>query len=233
MSGVRLNLVNPNSTAAMTEKIAAAARRAAMPDTEIIARTSSSGPPSIEGYHDGAMALPGLLAEIERGEGDGASAHIIACFDDTGLDAARSAAACPVVGIGEAACLLATQLAERFVVVTAAAVSVPVLEGNLRRNGLDARCAAVKAAGLGVLDIEDQAEGAVAGAMRRAAEEFPDAAIVLGCAGMASLAARLAEELDRPVIDGVAAAIVLAEGLVRLAHAPVKTGGWAPPRWPG
>ena len=214
---MRIHVANPNTSEGMTATIAEAARLAASPGTEIVASTSRSGPASIEGPLDGARAVPGLLAEIER-LGD-ADAHVIACFDDTGLDAARCVVPAPVIGIGEAACLLATQLAARFVIVTAAPISVPVLEGNLRRSGLGGACAAVRAAGVAVLAIEGDGDP-VEVAARRAAAEFPDAAIVLGCAGMAALTRRLAAELDRPVVDGVGAAVAIAEGLVRLGHAP-------------
>jgi allantoin racemase len=231
MAGIRLHVLNPNTTVAMTGTIAAAARRVAGPETEIIARTSREGPPTIEGWHDGAMAVPGLLTEIDRAEAEGVDAHVIACFDDTGIDAARSAARAPVVGIGEAACLAALQVAERFVIVTSAPVSVPVLKANVSRAGLHGRCAGVRAAGLGVAELEtDAGEGEVAAAVRRAAAELPEAAIVLGCAGMADFAAELSAELARPVVDPVSAGIVLAEGMARLGLATVKTGGWALPR---
>ena len=220
---MRIHVANPNTSEAMTVTIAEVARRAASPGTEVAASTSRSGPASIEGYLEGALAAPGLVAEIERAAD--ADAHVVACFDDTGLDAARMVARTPVVGIGEAACLLATQLAERFVIVTAAPVSVPVLEGNLRRNGLGTSCAGVIAAGVAVLEIEEDADP-VETAARTAAAGFPDAAIVLGCAGMASMAERLSVELDRPVVEGVGAAIVLAEGLVRLGHTSSQASGW-------
>ena len=87
---MRILVVNPNTTARMTETIARAARGAAASGTEIVAVTSSMGPASIEGYYDEALAVPGLLVEIAEGERAGADAAIIACFDDTGLDAARA-----------------------------------------------------------------------------------------------------------------------------------------------
>src|SRR6266700_7794213 len=89
---MRLNIVNPNTTAAMTKTIAAAAARAARPDTKIRAVSSAFGPASIEGAYDDAFAVPGLLEQIRVGEAEGADAHVIACFDDTGLDAARALA---------------------------------------------------------------------------------------------------------------------------------------------
>jgi len=90
-SMTKILIVNPNTTASMTETIGAAARAVAAPGTEISAVTSSMGPVSIEGYYDEAFAVPGLIqALVSTPDADAA---IIACFDDTGLDAARTAGA--------------------------------------------------------------------------------------------------------------------------------------------
>ena len=129
---MRIVIVNPNTTRAMTETIAAAARQAASPTTEIVAVQPSSGPASIEGVYDGALAVPGVIEEIHRAEASGpAAAYIIACFDDTGLDAARSAVVAPVIGIGEAAFHVASLVSNRFTVITTLARSVPIIERNL------------------------------------------------------------------------------------------------------
>ncbi|WP_245525345.1 aspartate/glutamate racemase family protein, partial [Mesorhizobium sp. M8A.F.Ca.ET.213.01.1.1] len=105
---MQILVVNPNTPASMTETVAAAGRSVARVSTEIFAVTSSMGPVSIEGYYDEALAVPGLLVEIAAGERAGAQAAIIACFDDTGLDAARAMAAIPVIGICEAALSVAS-----------------------------------------------------------------------------------------------------------------------------
>ena len=62
-------------------------------------------------------------------------------------------------------------------------------------------------------------------------EDFVDGAeaVVLGCAGMADLAAALTTEHGLPVVDGVAASIPLAEGLVRLGLRTSKVGAYAAP----
>ena len=111
---MRILIVNPNTTVAMTEKIGRAGRAAAALGTELIVVNPADGPVSIEGYYDEAFSVPGLLAEIAKGDTLGVSAHIIACFDDTGLEAARSVALAPVIGIGEAAFHLASMLGHRF-----------------------------------------------------------------------------------------------------------------------
>src|SRR5882757_4556186 len=229
---MRLNIVNPNTTAAMTATIAAAARKAARPDTIIHAVSSAFGPASIEGAYDDALAVPGLLARIAEGEADGADAHVIACFDDTGLDAARALADAPVVGIGEAGFHLATLVAHRFTVVTTLSRSVPVIENNLLRYGLDRRCARVRASEVAVLELDDPASDArarIGAEIARALEDDGADAIVLGCAGMADLAAALSAEFSVPVIDGVAAAVVLAEGMAAIGVKTSKRGGFARP----
>ena len=227
---MRLNIVNPNTTAVMTKVIAAAAAKAARPDTVIRAVESAFGPPSIEGAYDDAFAVPGLLERIKEGEEEGADAHIIACFDDTGLDAARALANAPVVGIGEAGFFTAAMLAHCFSVVTTLSRSVPVLENNLLRYGLARRCARVRAIEVPVLELDDpNARKKIADEIARALAEDGAGAIVLGCAGMADLAASLGAEFGIPVIDGVGAAVVTAEGLAAIGLRTSKRGAYATP----
>jgi allantoin racemase len=64
-------IVNPNITASMTEKIGAAAGAAASSGTTITAVNPTTGPESIEGFYDEALAVPGLLVEIAKGEARG------------------------------------------------------------------------------------------------------------------------------------------------------------------
>ncbi len=230
---LRIVIVNPNTTRAMTETIAAAAHHAASPTTEIVAVQPSSGPVSIEGVYDGAFAVPGVIEEIHRAEASGgAGAYVIACFDDTGLDAARSAVVAPVVGIGEAAFHVASLVSNRFTVITTLARSVPIIERNLANTGLATRCARVRATDIPVLALDDPTSNA-----RARISDMIDAAIrdeqadgiVLGCAGMANLAADLSAAHGLPVIEGVSAAIHLAETLIGLHLNTSKLGLWASP----
>src|SRR5437764_13713849 len=101
---MRLHVVNPNTTASMTTKIAAAASAIALLDTLIDARQPTMGPVSIEGFYDEAFAVPGMLGCIREDDRDGADAHIIACIDDTGHHAERAVGRAPVNGLG-GACL--------------------------------------------------------------------------------------------------------------------------------
>jgi allantoin racemase len=230
---MRILVVNPNTTAAMTETIGRAARAVAAAGTEIIAVNPPDGPVSIEGYYDEAFSVPGLLAEIAKGDASGVAAHIIACFDDTGLEAARCISPAPVIGIGEAAFHLASVLGHRFSVVTTLSRSIAVIENNLLKYGLAGRCANVRACEVPVLSLDDPASDAAAriGAeIELAKQEDRAEAIVLGCAGMADLAARLSQRHGLPVLDGVASAVKLAEAFGALGLKTSKIGAYAPPR---
>lgn len=227
---MRLLVINPNSTGSMTEKIGVAARSAASAGTEVIAVNPPGGPVSIEGYFDEAMSVPGLLQTIQTAPAF--DAVIIACFDDTGLDAARCLTDRPVIGIGEAAYHFASMLSNKFSVVTTLSRSVPALEHNLQKYGLATRCARVRSSEVAVLELEhlgSDASNRISAEIGRAVAEDRAEAIVLGCAGMADLAGRLAAEHGLPVLDGVVCAVRLAEAMVGLGLRTSRLGGYAPP----
>ena len=229
---MRINVVNPNTSAAMTETIAAAARACAAPGTTIVARTSLRGPASIEGHYDEAMAVPGLLDAIRDGESEGCNAHVVACFGDPGLRAAREIARAPVIGIAEAAMHLASLVATHFSIVTTLPRTIVIAEHLAMSYGMERICRRVRAIDIAVLDLHDPASGAadrLFAECRRALEEDGSGAIVLGCAGMGDLAADLAGKLGVPVIESVSAAVKLAEALVGLGLATSKRGDYAYP----
>lgn len=222
---MRLLIINPNTTASMTEKVGHAAMLVASAGTEVVARNPSTGPASIQGVEDGEAALPGLFEEIDKA--DGFDAIIIACFDDTGLYAARKRTRIPVIGIGEAAYHYAMLVAERFSVVTTLSVSIPVIQENIMRYGLSARCGKVRASNVPVLELErpgSVARETISDEIATALLHDNSDAIVLGCAGMADLAAYLSGRHHVPVIDGVAAAVKLAEGLVTMRLVTSQSG---------
>jgi allantoin racemase len=227
---MRIHVINPNTTASMTAKIGHAAKAAASPGVEVRAVNPEFGPPSIEGYYDEAFSVPGLLAEITKAQD--ADAFVIACFDDTGLEAARCATGAPVVGIGEAAFHMASLIAEKFSVVTTLARSIAPIERNLVKYGLAARCARVRASNVPVLALEEPGSDArhtVEAEIKRALDEDGAEAIVLGCAGMTDLVRDLERSIGAPVLDGVACAVGLAESLVRIGLRTSKRNTYAPP----
>lgn len=213
---MKLLVVNPNTTASMTRKIAAAAREAAHPETEIIATNSKLGPASIQGYLDVSTCVPGLLDVVK--DYPDADAIVVACFDDTGVDAVRCVTSAPVIGVGEAAYHAASMISPKFSVITTLSRSLAGLEANLLRYGLDRRCVGVRASDVPVLKLEEndpKSVDKIRVEIRAAIDEDRAEAIVLGCAGMTDLMSHLSEEFGLPVVDGVACAVTFAEALVK------------------
>ncbi|MEO0402918.1 MAG: aspartate/glutamate racemase family protein [Pseudomonadota bacterium] len=208
-------IINPNSTVSMTDGMLATAKRVA-PQEHVVAWTSHDGPAAIEGPEDGAACVPPLLDLVKKAVEDGAGAIIIGCSDDTGLEAAREIAHCPVIGIGQAAYHLAVLAGARFSVVTTLPVSVPVLADNIKAYGLAPKLGAVRASGVAVLDLENDPETATARVLdevRIAQAEDGVQSVVLGCAGMTDIPAHAPPELTVRLIDGVTAAVKVAAAL--------------------
>lgn len=227
---MKLLLVNPNTSAAMTARMAEAARDVAAPGTTITAVNPGFGPESIEGHFDEAIAAAGV-AQVVR-EQPPHDAVVLACFGDPGLDAAREATATPTLGIAEAAFHAASFLATGFSVVTTMTRTCVIAERLVQRYGFERSCRGIHGTDIAVLELDDPGSDAFArieAASRRALERDRSGAIVLGCAGMATLARRLHERLQVPVIDGVAAAVKFAEALVGLGLATSKRGDYAQP----
>ncbi len=217
----------------MTDKAGEAARMVAASGTEIIAVNPEYGPISIEGYYDEVFSIPGLLEEVRKGEASGCQGTVIACFDDTGLDAARCIASGPVVGICEAAMHIASLLANSFSIVTTLRRSIPALEELTVKYGMSRKCHRIRAAEVPVLELENpdsEATKLIRVEIQKALDDDRSEAIVLGCAGMVDLAAELSEEFGVPVIDGVSAAVKLVESLVALGLQTSKLNGYAYPR---
>lgn len=224
---MKIVIVNPNSTAAMTAKCGLAGQRVAGSGTKIVAVNPADSPASIQGYYDVALSTVPMLEEMAR-HAD-ADAFVIACFDDTGLNAARCTTDKPVIGIGEAAFHMAAMISFRFSVVTTLRRSVPGIEDNLRNYGLAARCVKVRASDIPVLELERKSPDMMTrlhNEIQAAVEQDGAEAIVLGCAGMVELMDELSATYGLPVVDGVTSAVCLAEALVKSGLKTSKIGGY-------
>lgn len=232
MTTLRIQVINPNTSLAMTQTIGEAARMVASSGTEILPVCPSHGVPSIEGHFDEAIGAMGVLEQVTLGERAGVDGHIIACFGDPGLLAARELATGPVVGIAEAAMHMATLVATRFSIVTTLPRTVIIARHLLRQYGFEHHCQAVHAIDLPVLSLEDGtgfAQQKVRERCIQAKAQDNCGAIVLGCGGMANLARELSHELCIPVIDGVSAAVKMVEALLGLGLGTSKQGDLAKP----
>ncbi|MEM6740685.1 MAG: aspartate/glutamate racemase family protein [Pseudomonadota bacterium] len=215
-AGRALIVINPNSSAHVTDGIAAALTPLEAWGLPIRCVTLAEGPPGIETDAEAAEVVPPLLALAARLEGE-ALGFSIACFSDPGLHALRSRTALPVTGTGEAAYLAAIGLGERFGVISVRSGSIPRHLRYIRSLGLMARCAGDRALDIGVADLAGSPE--TAPRMIEVAERLRDDdgadVLVLGCAGMAHLRATLEDAVGLPVVEPSQAGA--AQALTRIA----------------
>ncbi len=211
---MRLLIVNPNTSAGVTARIAAAAEAVAGPGDSFVTRSAAFGPDLIVTDADAAEAVDGVLATVRavRAPLDGI---VLASFGDTG--AAEVRAACPglpVIGIAGAAFAAARALGGPVGIVTFSDSLVPGLRAMAGRHGLGPSL-------MGVAAVPGRDPGDPGTVQDRLGAEMTDlcrdmqargaACIVLGGGPLAGLARRIGPLLRIPVIDGTQAAI----GLIR------------------
>jgi allantoin racemase len=210
----RITVINPNTSAELTATITQAAQAVAGAGVSVTGVHPAAGVPSVESHAEEAIAAVGVIEQVRAHQAD-TDAFVIACFGDTGVPAAREVATCPVVGMTEAALQTACLVAHRFVVITLPARTIAHSDRVVRALGLEHRCtvtavdvavADLVAGSTHLLDAFDEAA--------RAADRAE--AVVLGCAGLADLIDPLSDRLGLPVIDGIAAGVGIAAGLVAM-----------------
>lgn len=228
---MRILVVNPNTTASMTALIRRCARAVAGPGVTVDAVNPASGPESIESHYDEAIAAPGVLAEVAVGQAAGYDGYVVACFGDPGLLAARELATGPVVGIAEAAMHTAAYLGRSFSVVTTLSRTIGHTRDIAQQYGVGSLCAGVHACEIPVIELETDptARERITAACAAALAADRSEVIVLGCAGMADLCGEISAAVGVPVVDGVAAATLEVEKLVRLGLRTSKIGELATP----
>jgi allantoin racemase len=225
---MKILLVNANTTVAVTERITAEARRVAAAGTEILPVTGTFGAPIIGTRAEMAIAEHTALDLVAR-HGAGVDAVVIGVSFDVGLRALRELAPVPVVGMTEAACLVACTQGGPFGIVTYGARSAGILREIVAGYGLAGRLAGVHGLDATPADmlkdpqaLHAQIAGAACGLIERGAE-----AVILAGAVMAGLPPLLQEQVPCPLVEGIACGIGLAELLVRLAPAKARRGSFA------
>lgn len=227
---MKILVLNPNMSQSMTDGLAAVARRAAAPGTEIVTATASSGFPYIssraEAQVAGAIALDMIAEHVGK-----VDAVVIAAFGDPGLLAARELFDMPVVGMAEAAMFSACMLGHRFCFVTFTRHMAPWYEESVAQAGLLGRFAGVRtpAAQFRSVDtVQDELFDELRGLAERAVKDDGVDVVVLGGAPLAGLAQRIAGAAA-VLVDPITAAIGQAETLVRLSPRGAFAGSFARP----
>lgn len=238
---MRILVVNVNTTASITETIAQQARAVAAPGTEIVGLTPYFGAESVEGNFESYLAAIAVMDRVMAYD-QPFDAVIQAGYGEHGREGLQELLNVPVVDITEAAASTAMFLGHAYSVVTTLDRTVPLIEDRLKLAGLYARCASVRASGMAVLELEEDPLAAMEAIVRQAERAIHDdkaEVICLGCGGMAGLDEQIRQRTGVPVVDGVTAAVTIAESLVRLGLSTSKIRTYATPRpkkvigWPG
>ena len=211
---MKILLINPNLTQAVTDRVLQAAQTAARPGTELLAVTGQFGPQVIGSRAENALAAHGVL-DLVATHVQGCDAVVLAVSLDTALWACRELLDIPVVGMTEAGLLTAAMLAPRFGLLTYGHRLVQVYREMVDAAGLGSRLAAI-----GAVDVTPQQTftdpDRVMAEVLAEAQRLVDAgaeAVLLAGAAMAGMAPVLQPALAVPLLDGVSCAVGLAETL--------------------
>lgn len=212
---MRLLLVNANTTEAITLACVGAARAAAAKDTEIEPATARFGPAVIANRAENAVAAHAVL-DLLAERADRCEAVLLAVSFDTGLAAARDLLAIPVLGMTQAACLVACAYGNRFGLVSFS--SAAMYRELIAGYGLASRLAGIALIDCAPTEAASAPEAVadkVADATERLAREGAESVVLAGAA-FSAVAPRATERSPLPLIDGIVAGVKLAEALVAL-----------------
>ncbi|ETR74959.1 Asp/Glu/hydantoin racemase [Afipia sp. P52-10] len=228
---MKILLLNPNTSADITQLMLGVGQRAAAAGTELVPCTAARGVPYIatrtEAQIGGAVALE-LLAEHHRQ----VDAAIIAAFGDPGLFAARELFDIPVVGMAEAAMLTACMAGRRFAIVTFAQALGPWYEECVRAHGLWDRCAGIRMLDdpfRAVSEVGTEKEDLLVELAKQTIAERDADVLIFAGAPLSGLAERVAGRIPVPVIDQVVAAVKQAEALLALRLHKATAGTYRRP----
>jgi Asp/Glu/hydantoin racemase len=230
---MRILLLNPNTSADITDLLAREARALAG-DVDFVPATAAFGPRYIGSRVAAAIAGHAAVDTYARAAEGGRTfdAVLLACFGDPGLAALREIAPCPVIGMADAAIHTAAQRGRRFALLTGGARWVPMLQEFVAALGMADRLAAVRCVpqtGAEIAADTSRALPALADLANRCAAEDGADVVILGGAGLAGLAARLAPSVRVPLVDSLAAAVGQAIALARSGGTAEAQGARLPP----
>jgi Asp/Glu/hydantoin racemase len=171
-------------------------------------------------------AIEGVKSVYEAWK-KGYDAFVISCMMDPGLTEARSIVDIPVTAGLESAAMVACLLGSKFSIIGLHAPSEPIYADRVDKYGLSARLASIRCAGLTSVEAMDlyaypeKLINTFSGVAVKAIREDGAETIILGCTAVSSIfTAREIYEIENvPLVNGVVAAVKIAEVMVDLRNA--------------
>jgi allantoin racemase len=229
---MKILVINPNSSASVTDHIRTQLMKIKRADTELTVINPEHGPVSIESAYDETIASFYILDLVKKANVDGFDAVVLACFSDPGLDAAKEISTIPVVGIEEATLHMAAMLGHRFSIMTGMRRRIPTREWHVKLHGLNDCYASSPALEMSVLEMDSEpvkAKERILKLARKCVEEDRAEVIILGCAGLAGYAEDIERELGAVVLDPTSVAFKTAEAMADLGLHHSKAGRFSNP----
>lgn len=190
------------------------------PDVELHMECLQATHVEIDSAADVALAAPEILQMALRAEHEGYDAVVLYCFSDPALDACRELLSIPVVGAGQAACLVAPLLGRQTGLLLADAGRTPEKRLFVEQCGVNpSRIAAIGGIAYGsAVNPWENREVALAQletAGRELIAKDGVQVLILGCLSYLGMAEQMSERLGVTVIDAAVNAVAMAESLVR------------------
>jgi allantoin racemase len=198
---MKLLVINPNTTAAMTEKVTIAAQ-AALPGVDIVAATGRFGASYIASRASYAIASHAALDCLAE-YGEACDAVLLACFGDPGLDALREVTPVPVISLIDASCAEAGIDFQKFSIVTGGERWGPMLEEMLQSRGLHTQLASIRTvapSGGAIAADPASAYALLAETCQLCIDHDGAQAVILGGAGLLGIAEKIQSQVSAPVI---------------------------------
>ena len=228
---MKILVANPNTSTGVTDRLVVSGKLVASPGTDLLPMTASYGVPYIATRAEaaiGAAAALDMLAE-RRGTVDAA---IVAAFGDPGLGGARELFDFPVVGMAEAAMLMACTLGRRFGILSFSRSLEPWFAEIVAWHGMTGRCAAIRTLDEGfrsIDEVQEEKEAVLVELALRTVQNDAADVVILAGAPLAGLANKIRDRVPVPLVDGIQAAVVMAEGLVRMNPRKATAGTYRRP----
>jgi len=196
----------------------------AFADTEVVIRKVSRGTESVESRLDEIYTIPPVLDEALKGEKEGFDACIIGCAGDAGVIVAKDVLTIPVVGPGEASILISRLIGKRIAIITTVPERIPSLEDRVAQF-LNPNQFFIYPVNIPVLEMSEDLEKTkkiIIDIIEESIKKDRTDTVILACLSMIGMANEIQQKVQIPVIDPAAAAIEMAQALVKMKLSQAK-----------
>ena len=218
---MKIFIINPDfgMSNAELEQRSAILKNFVSPDVELYMECLTQNKIEIDSALDVALAAPEIITMAVRAEAEGYDAVVLYCFSDPAVDACRELLHIPVIGGGQAACLLAPFIGRQAGLLLADGARYGEKKLFIDTCGVaPSRIPAIGAIAKHEGSLWENREEVLRNlqsAGQKLIEEQQVQVLILGCLSFLGLEEKLSSLLQVPVISPAISAVSMAEALVR------------------